>query len=195
MSFDALESRDKPAIVPLRFWTEYEPDHADATKLVAHEKVEWAKKGSSNGSTTVIKIRHLKQDTILWPALKPAYDAWKLNQEAPVDGTPLDAWPGVTPQQVKIMRDYNVRTVEDFATAPDASLMKMNFPGVRDLQKRAQAFLLASEGKAQIAEELLSRDRTITNMAAEVEELKKLIQDMTPRGPGRPRKVVEAEQG
>jgi hypothetical protein len=178
MSFDALEMRDKPAIVPLRFWTEYEPDHTDAAKLVPHEKVEWAKKGSSNGSTTVIKVRHLQLDTVLWPVLQPAYEAWKKNQEAPLDGTPLDAWPGVTPQQVKVMRDYHLRSVEDFATAPDSTLMKMNFPGIREMQGRAKAFLQAAQGQVQIAEALHSRDQTIANLGADLEEMRQLMKEM-----------------
>jgi hypothetical protein len=199
MSFNALEMRDRPAIVPIRFWTDYEPDPTDSTKTIAHDKVEWVKKGSSNASTTVMKIRHLKQDNLLWPILEPAYEAWKKNQEAPVDGTPLDVWPGVTPQQVKIMRDYNLRSVEDFATAPDSVLMRMHLPGIRELQGRAQAFLKAGEGQAQIAEALSSRDRTISQLVAEVEEMKRAMQDMPQpekRGPGRPpgsrNKPVEA---
>jgi hypothetical protein len=178
MSFDALEMRDRPAVVPIRFWTEYEPDPANPGKLITHEKVEWAKKGSSNGSTTVIKIRHLKLDTVLWPVLQSAYEAWKKNQEAPLDGTPLDAWPGVTPQQVKIMRDYHLRSVEDFATAPDSTLMKMNFPGIREMQGRAKAFLQAAQGQAQIAEALHSRDQTIANLGADLEEMRQLMKEM-----------------
>ena len=178
MSFDALEMRDKPAVAPIRFWIEYEPAHDDPAKIIAHEKVEWAKKGSSNGSTTVMKIRHLKLDSVLWPVIQPAYEAWKKNQEAPLEGTPLDAWPGVTPQQVKVMRDYHLRSVEDFAQAPDSTLMKMNFPGIREMQGRAKAFLQAAQGQAQIAEALHSRDQMIANLGAELEEMKHLIQDM-----------------
>jgi len=189
MSFDALEMRDRPAVVPIRFWTEYEPDHTDPAKLITHDKVEWAKKGSSNGSTTVIKIRHLKLDSVLWPVLQPAYEAWKKNQEAPLDGTPLDAWPGVTTQQVKVMRDYHLRSVEDFATAPDSTLMKMNFPGIREMQGRAKAFLQAAQGQAQIAEALHSRDQMIANLGAELEEMKHFVSDMAAQDKSRNKPV------
>jgi hypothetical protein len=35
--------------------------------------------------------------------LKPYYDNWKAGQAAPVNGTPLAAWPGATPQLVKAL--------------------------------------------------------------------------------------------
>jgi hypothetical protein len=196
-----LNARDKPAIYPTEFRTEYEADPADPAKLTPKDWVTWTIKGSASGNLAPScsdKVDRLRKDAVMWAALEPHYEAWKKNQEAPVDGTPLDAWPGVTPQQVKIMHGYHLRTVEDFATAPGGTIIKMGIPGALQLQARAQRFLEAagfmseSGGTAQIAAQLSVRDDKISMLEHELAEMRRAMAEFSERrGPGRPRKVVQ----
>lgn len=195
MDFSALDTQQKPAIFPIEFTTEYEkdPDDPSGSKMIAKDWVRWGKKGTSNGATTRDKVDRLKKGSVEWAALEPYYDAWKKNQEAPIDGTPLDAWPGLTVPQAKVLRSHNLRSVEDFATAPDSVLTRMAIPGIRELQRRAKAFCEAAEGQAAIAEAMAKRDDQIDQLTSQLADAMKAIealkQDAPPkRGPGRPRK-------
>jgi hypothetical protein len=47
------------------------------------------------------------------------------------------------------------------------------------MQGRAKAFLQAAQGQVQIAEALISRDQTIANLGADLEEMRQLVQQMT----------------
>lgn len=196
MDFSGLETHQKPAIFPTEFRTEYEDDAANPGQMKGVDWVTWVKKGTSNGATTSEKVGRLKKDAVLWPVLEPYYEAWKKKQDAPVDGTPLDAWPGLTVQQAKVLRDFNLRSIEDFADASDSTLAKINLPGIRALQMRARAFREAAQSKSVIAAEIAKRDEEIAtlkaNLADAIEAIKAIQADdaeaPVKRGPGRTRK-------
>ena len=42
-----------------------------------------------------------------WEVVGPAYEAWKKGQEVPEDGTPLAAWPGVSPEIAQRLRSMS----------------------------------------------------------------------------------------
>jgi hypothetical protein len=195
MDFSSLDPVQKPAIFPIEFRTEYEPIPDKPGEMRPVDVVKWAKKGTSNGATTEDKVERLKKGSVEWPVLEPHYEAWKKKQEAPIDGTPLAAWPGLTKQQAKVLSDFNLRSVEDFAAAPDSVIVKMQIPGIRQLQGRAKAFIEAAKGQSLVAAELAKRDETIEALKnqlgdamAAIEELRKDKEDEPKRGPGRPRK-------
>lgn len=129
-----------------------------------------------------------------WSIIGPAYDAWKNGQELPEDGTPLEAWSGVTAEQAKFMKAMGVRTVEDVRDMGDATLEKLRFPNARKLPGLAKMWL---EGEA-VAE----KDAQIAEMAEKMAAMEELLnermaadqQDDKPakRGPGRPRKSEAA---
>lgn len=177
-----------PAIVPVKFWTEYEPDLSDPGNHVAVDWVEWVKVGDRSQSSTQERISRLmpRKDkrtgretaAIEWAALGPRYEHWKKNQEITVTGTPLEAWPAATPNLVEALRKINVRSVEDFATAPRDSLKGLPFPDLPRMQKTAIAFLEAAGDRSKIAAELASRDQTIETQRADIEDLKKQVAEM-----------------
>jgi hypothetical protein len=193
-----------PSIVPLNFWKEYEPQPDGTMKEVA--KVEWTRKGTQN-TTTIEKISRLSKLDIngnpsaIWEVLKPSYERWLSGQESPVDGTPLAAWPGATPQLVKALEPYHIRSVEDLADLTDGTMAKIPVPGIRGFRDNAKAYVTAIKTTAPIAGEIAGLREQNTNYERRINELEALVKslaadkgievtDEIKRGPGRPKKVA-----
>ncbi len=149
-------------------------------ETVPVDYVSWALRSQSTGNiapTFSDKVARIAKNRELWPKLEPLYQAWKQGQEAPLEGTPLARWPAITPAQHKILVAADIKTVEDFATAPSGHLMKLGIPGLLEIQKEAIAYLniagIMKDGPvpAQIAVQ-------ITEMQDENAALKAQMQDM-----------------
>ena len=100
------------------------------------------------------------------------YQAFKNNEEEVLDGTPLEAWPGLTRSQVEELRYFNIRTVEQLASVSDSHAQK--FMGINILRRKAEAYMDAAAGNAatdKMAAELESRDNEIAALKQAVEEL------------------------
>jgi hypothetical protein len=194
----------RPQIIPLDFRVEYAPQ-ADGT-MKEIEVVEFTRKGSQ-GATTPMRIEHLQRTRPgsppdpVWLALKPYYENWKAGKAAPIDGTPLAAWPGATPQLVKALEPFHIRSVEDLANLTDGSMDKVPVPGIRGFRSQAKSFVEAQRTTAVVAADLAAKDAEISDLKREMGELKELVAalaakdgvtvvDEQPRGPGRPRKVA-----
>lgn len=177
-----------------RFWTEYVPAPTDTDPLAmrAIDWVEYGAVGSLDRSTTCSPVKKLlnvlplmdRSDPAILAAnermdiIKRAYDAWKLGQETPVEGTPLAAWNGISREQADVLRTFSVRTVEEVASLTDSHLERIRIPALRELIKQAQRFL-ASADTTRYAQELAQRDRTISEqgqaMADQGEQIKALL--------------------
>lgn len=122
-----------------------------------------------------------------WSVIGPAYEAWKTGVELPETGTPLEAWAGVNPDQVTILKQMAIRTVEDVAATSPEVFAKMPFPNARKLPELAKDYLEGASQAAAAAEnaELKERIAAMEEMLA--------AQTVEKRKPGRPRKEpVEA---
>ncbi len=100
------------------------------------------------------------------------YAAFKSNESEVLDGTPLEAWPGLTRSQVEELRYFNIRTVEQLASVSDTHAQK--FLGINMLRRKAEAYIEAAAGNAatdKMAAELEKRDNEITALKQAVEEL------------------------
>jgi len=86
-------------------------------------------------------------------AYKQAYASWCETRETPEFGIPVTSWPAVSPAQVRMLLDLNLRTVEQVAEANEEALSRMGM-GSRALKAKAQAYLDASEGEGKISAEL-----------------------------------------
>jgi hypothetical protein len=201
-----MSSTDRlPSIVPLKFWKEYEPQTDGSIKEI--EMVEWVRKGSQN-ATTIEKISRMSKRDINgnanpnWHAIKPFYESWKEGQEAPVNGTPLAAWPGATPHLVKALEPYHVRSVEDLADLTDGTMARIPLPGIRGYRDNAKAYVTAMSTTAPVAAEVASLREQNANYETRINELEALVKSLAAergievtepeakRGPGRPRKVA-----
>ena len=187
-----------PAIIPLEFRVEYAPLANGSMKEI--EMVEYTRKGAQ-GATTPARIEHLQRQRQggvpdpVWLAIKPYYDNWKAGKDAPVNGTPLAAWPGATQQLVKALAPFHIKSVEDLAGIEEGTLNRCGVPGIRRMKENAQAFIDAQKNTAAVAGEVAQLRELALSQAGEIEELKALVQQLTPierRGPGRPRKEQDA---
>jgi hypothetical protein len=168
MSASLDDRRDVAAIHPQRFWTEYVDVRGE---MKAEDWVEWVKKGALNPNTTQEKVSRAKRDIAVWAALEPHYAAWKRGQDAPVNGIPLDAAPFATKELVEVLRRVNIRSVEDFASAEDSALARLNIPGIRSTQGKARAFLDAQTNLSGIASEMAALRDMVEALRAENAEL------------------------
>jgi hypothetical protein len=106
-------------------------------------------------------------------AVLPAYEAWCKGEELPTDGTPIGAWPGITPDQAAGLKAAGLRSIEEVANANDALMSKIPLPNVRGLKELAANFLAGSD-RAKVASALADKDRELAEMREQLEELRQL---------------------
>lgn len=184
-------SGELPSVRVVRFWTDYQPQPDGSIKSI--EKAELAPRGFGKYTSTPWRVVDLKRDTSgLWEVVRPSYEAWKAGQEAPVDGTPLAAWSGVTPQQAEILKFNHVRSVEDIASLTDAQMERIPLPGLRVLRDQARAWEKAADQRS-VAADLARKDEELAILREQMAELQAALardpdQEPVKRRPGRPRK-------
>lgn len=125
-----------------------------------------------------------------WSVIGPAYDAWKEGSEIPDNGTPLEAWAGVTPEQVKFLKAMAIRTVEDVRDMGDRALEALRWPDARKLPKLAKEYLEGA-GIAEKDAKIAEMEERMAAMQALLEEQMK-AEDKPKRG--RPKKA-EMQEG
>jgi len=174
----------------IKFWTKYKPDGKGGFKGI--DMVEYCAVGKASMATTVATVSSLGKLQPLepgdenmaimmaharWNSIKPQYDAWKEGRETPIDGTPLAAWPGITSDQADFLRNLGIRTVEDIAEASDSIIVKIPFPGARELRTSAQAFLKSAD-KAKVAGEITALTEKNRDLEDQLEEMRQIVLDM-----------------
>lgn len=190
LSTPTPEENRRPHVVPLAFWTEYEPDPANPGEMRAVDFVKWGRRGDLHYSANVEKITRLQRPMKMlddhgravpnpvWEAIKDAYMAWKQGQETPANGTPLEAWPALNSAQVKVLREQHYRSVEDVAAMTDAEIPRIRLPGVRQLRDMARAYVEAKKGQAHIEKALAERDAEIADLRNTIAELTAALKQM-----------------
>lgn len=176
-------------------WVEYSPAHAATYSVIKTrvsevdpDKLKVRSSGNQSDKEAFFRAR--------WSIIGRAYEAWKSGQEIPLEGTPLGVWPGINEAQAAAFRAAGMKTVEQVATMPDSAAARVALPGVRDLQKQAQAFLEA-EDRGVAARRLTDQDEKIAALQEQLAAAMALLEERTEpeakRGPGRPRREVVQE--
>lgn len=98
-----------------------------------------------------------------WELVQPAYEAWKEGRDTPVNGTPLDLWPGLTTAQAEVFRLAGLRSVEDIRNMDQSSASRVNLPNIMDFQKKAALFLDNTDVAAAAAREA-AKDQRLADM-------------------------------
>lgn len=176
-------------------WVRYAPLHAVQT-VVNEERVDRLRptEALENDPDRGERIDFIRAR---WAEIEPAYAAWKETNEIPESGSPLAAWPGVTPEQAQALRASGLRTIEDVATIPDHLMARVHLPNMRDLRNQAKAFLEA-RGTQDIASEIAAERAKTEAMREQLDEALRMLNELTaPSGDapkrGRKPKAVEAE--
>jgi hypothetical protein len=138
-----------------------------------------------------VMMAHLR-----WNAIRPRYEAWKAGKSAPLNGTPLAAWNGVTTEQAEIFRMNGINTVEEISKLTDTHRQRLGIPGLFDLIDNAKRFLTAQD-KSAVTKALEEKDAQIAAQSAKMDELQAQIAELVemvkekPRR-GRPPKEAQA---
>lgn len=196
------ELRRSINITDIRFKRRYVQTPDGETR--ARDLVTWRKAGDAMGTTCDQWVDRIKptrkrpHGSLEWAVIGPAYEAWLHGQSAPVEGTPLEVWNGLSSDEVDLLRTrLHVHTVEQFAKLNDTAIRQSPIPQTRERIERAKRFLEAQENTAHIQKAMSERDAKIHELE---EKLRALTEDVQPdmpqepakRGPGRPRKNPEA---
>jgi len=84
---------------------------------------------------------------------RAAYEHYKTTQENPEFGTPVKSWPSITPAQVQVLLNANLRTIEDVAEANEEAVTRIGMGG-RALKEKARAWLDSAKDTGATAAEL-----------------------------------------
>lgn len=134
--------------------------------------------------------------------IRPLYEAWKRGEELPETGMPIAACNFLRSEEVALLKRSGIRTVEELAEMRDADLAAIKLPAMREKRAQAARFLEAQDTN-KAAAQMAARDAQLAEQAAEIAELKAMMESMTRpnpedesddaprRGPGRPRKQPE----
>lgn len=104
------------------------------------------------------------------------YKAFKNRVAAPVSGSPLADWAGITRAEAEMLSYNNVKTVEQLANLADGNMTDIR-GGVR-LKQKAQAWLKDREGlkgSEDLARELEKRDATISTLTERLNDMEKRL--------------------
>lgn len=194
----------------VKFWTEYKQNPDGTPREV--DMVEYCGVGQAQYSTTrdtvsrISKVRPVdpmsedeaaKMANLRWAAIEPAYRAWKSGQELPVNGTPLGAWPALTPEKADVLRSCGIRAVEELAEATETVINRIKLPGARDLKAQAALFL-ASFDKQATANRISAAEQENAALKADLEEMRQLLLEMQAAKEDKPRRgrppKAEAEE-
>ena len=140
----------------------------DELIYVAEEWLDRQKEAARLGRLNPAWLRHYQE----------TYKAFLQNEEAPLIGTPLTHWPGLSPAQYSNLKSANLRTVEDVATMNEEAIRRVGMGG-RQLQIRAQAFLDAvKNGTAKVGEETAVLRAENARLNATVEDLQNQMKEL-----------------
>lgn len=121
-----------------------------------------------------------------WKVIGPAYEAWKAGNSLPESGTPLEAWSGVTPEQVKLLKSFDVRTVEDVRDMGDNTMTKLRIPNVRQLPKLADEYLSGADSS--------EKDARIADLEERLAAMAEVMEEMTAPKPKKPAPKPKSEE-
>lgn len=123
-------------------------------------------------------VERIKQFPDEWIVkFRAMFEAFKKGQEPTPFGTSVKLWPAVSKAQAQTLVAAGVLTVEDLATANEATLMRIGI-GARNLQNQARAWRDTAQATGVVANELdalrvkdAQKDDTIADLRARIDEL------------------------
>lgn len=157
-------------------WVTYSPSHSpintQTTERIRHMIPDPERMGDDTDGE---KLRFM---SARWAQIQPAFEAFLSGQEIPLNGTPLAAWAGITPEQADGLRLAGLRTVEEVAELSESHMEKVRLPNMRDLRKQAQLFLQNSDSAKAAAREA-EKDATIAALLERQQAMEAMLEDLT----------------
>lgn len=139
------------------------------------------------GDATSRVHRALRQSDLMDPEIGPVYEHWKKTQQMPVEGLPLEQWPGVSAAQVDTLRVVGVRTVEALAAVSDQHVSTLGM-GYQTLRQKAMDYLAAAKDNAHLEKMRAEMDGMRSQLEAAQRQLKEAMDELRTlkAPPGRP---------
>jgi hypothetical protein len=166
-----------------RFWTDYRPDPSDPAKLAPIDMVAYGPLGRTENAlvmsrvSTVLAVKpftdpndvasvmsHIKADFI-----RAAYEAWKAGQDIPLNGTPLAAWNGLSPEQAEVFKSRSIRTVEEISLLNEATRAHIPLPNLSGIIAAARRFVDSAD-QTRFAAQLAEKDTEIANHKMQLQD-------------------------
>ena len=160
---------DNPLYMRQEDWVEYGPIGARDRTVVqspVRSVIDKLQPMTNRGNPAIV-MAHERAAII-----RRAYEAWKAGNEVPLDGTPLAAWNGISPEQAEIFKSNNIRTVQEIALLNDALMGRIPIPNLRQLIVQAQAFVASADQvlAAKQMTELEGKNAALVHEVAEQRE-------------------------
>jgi len=140
--------------------------------------------GSSDRSVSTKRVSQLlkiKPEREVMYALRqivePAYQAWKQGHAVPETGTPLGAWPALSPDQAEAFRTIGIRTVEEVRGMNEREMNRIQIPGIRGFPEMAGRYL-DSLDKTTTNRRLKKKDEEVAELKEANEELKAQLAEL-----------------
>ena len=178
---------EKLPITIHRFYTVYEDDPKNPGTTRARDMVEYGPIGQGARTRCCERIDVLSKAQkvaganpaaqaarVLWEFIRPAYDAWKNNQELPQEGTPLAAWNHLTPTQAEFLRVNGVKTVEDVAALTDIHIHQFKIHNLRSIIEAAKKFIVSIDAN-KFAGEMKAKDNALAAANARIDQMAEML--------------------
>jgi hypothetical protein len=112
-------------------------------------------------------------------------------KENRVSGTPLEAWSILSDTQKAEFNALHIFTIDQFAQLPDSVGNKIM--GFNDLRDKARTFILAAKDSKLMDNVRAETEKVMQTQAAEIAQLREMINDLTSKKAGRPKKETVEE--
>jgi len=158
---------------------------SDLEKRPIFEERIYLKKLVPGDSTLVVDRPMRESDMEEFPI---EWARFEQKKEQKSDGTPIEAWAAISDTQKAEFRALNIFTIDQFAKLPDSAGDKIM--GFNELRGKAQAFIGAAQDSQLMDKIRAETDEKLKAQEVEMAALRAMIEELTSKKAGRPRKEL-----
>ena len=151
---------------------------------IFEEKV-FLKKLVPGDSTLVVDRPMREQDVEDYPI---EWARFEQKKEQRVSGTPIDVWSAISETQKAEFKALHIFTIDQFAQLADSVGNKIM--GFNDLRDKARAFIAAAKDSAVFDKIRAETDAKLAQQEEEMAQLRELVNQLTAKKSGRPKKEL-----
>ena len=153
---------------------------------IFEEKI-FLKKLVPGDSTLVVDRPMREQDVEEYPI---EWARFEQKKEQRVSGTPIDVWSVLSETQKAEFKALHIFTIDQFAQLADSVGNKIM--GFNDLRDKARAFIAAAKDSAVFDKIRAETDAKLAQQEEEMAQLRELVNQLTAKKSGRPKKELVA---
>jgi len=131
----------------------------------------WLNQAEENANSGRIPRKHFES----W---KQAYEAWKRDEEPPLDGTSIKDWNALSPAQCKNILSSGCRTIEDLAQINDEGMRRLGM-GAVDLKKKAVTWLQAAKDHGPLINQVSQLQKENEQLKGSLDALQEQVRLLT----------------